>query len=343
MEDIIANISKENEFVPTIANLSGNTFGHFFRPMVETTLAVGKFNAQPQDPLIIVSPKGMLCIAKTVREQGDGEGAVYFLSKTITSDKTSYICIDFNRQFLDFCRAVRGDDVVQIGFNQEFYFLNITRAREEKPSGLSEKSLYRAQANSLQDIQQEMHFTLNLLSQAPPTWTGKMSIPAKEIKKFYQNIWRYQHRAVFYHIIQNNNALAIAYSEDALREMFDTTLADFGIETPKRRFFMSRQFVSGEDGIRCSGEGSGTFRANFKVLSDLANTGLDFEFSFGTLGTPYGITVRNEKNCFRMICENTIQDETRLQQDLRKTLLGLVSMKPISIEQFETPLLEERK
>jgi len=105
----------------------------------------------------------------------------------------------------------------------------------------------------------------------------------------------------------------------------------------------AKQFVSGEDGIRCSGEGSGTFRANFKVLSDLANTGLDFEFSFGTLGTPYGITVRNEKNCFRMICENTIQDETRLQQDLRKTLLGLVSMKPISIEQFETPLLEERK
>lgn len=335
MEDIIANINNDHECVPTITNMSGNVFGEFFRPMVETTLAVGKLKPETLDPLIIISPKGMLCIAKTVRERGDGEGAVYFLSKDITSNKTSYICMDFNPLFLEFCRAVRNDDAIQIGFDRQFYFLNITRAKEEKPAMLTKKSIYRAKANSIQDIKKEMQFALNLLATAPNNWTGTITIPAKEIKKFYQNVWRYQHRAVFYHVIQNKNAVVIAYSEDALREMFDTTLANFGIETPKRRFFMARQFVSGEDGIKCSGEGSGTFRANFKVLSDLANSGLNFEVSFGNIGTPYGITVRNDKHCFRTICENTITNEKILQQDLQKTLIGLISMSPLKIDKFE--------
>lgn len=343
MENIIATINQNHECVPTIANISGNTFNRFFRPMVETTLAVGKINPLPLDPMIITSPKGMLCIAKTVRERGDGEGAVYFLSKYITSDETSYICMDFNQRFLDFCRAVRNDDAVQIRFNRDFYFLNITRAKEEKPKPLSRKSIYCAKANSIEDIRKEMTFALKLLATAPNNWTGTITIPAKEIRKFYQNIWRYQHRAVFYHVVQNNNALVIAYSEDALREMFDTTLSNFGIETPKRRFFMARQFVSGEDGIRCSGEGSGTFRANFRVLSDLAKSGLNFEFSFGNIGIPYGITIRNDKHCFRMICENTIQNEALLQQDLQKTFFGLAGMNPMRIERFENKLLGARQ
>ncbi len=343
MEDIIASINPLNECIPAISNIRGDTFGHFFRPMVETTLAVGKISPQTLDPMLIISPKGMFCIAKTVRERGDGEGAVYFLSKNITADTTSYICMDFNQRFLDFCRAVRNKDIIQIGFDREFYFLNITRAKEAKPSIPSGKSIYRDRANHIQDIQKEMNFALKLLATAPSNWTGTIVAPAKEIKKFYKNIWRYQHRAVFYHIIKDKNALVIAYSEDALREMFDTTIADFGIETPKRRFFMARQFVNGEDGIRCSGEGSGTFRANFRVLSDLAQSGLDFEFSFGTTGTPYGITIRNDKHCFRMICENTIQNEALIQQDLRKTLLGMVSMDPPEIEKFENRMVEVRE
>ncbi|HLC80429.1 MAG TPA: hypothetical protein VJG31_01520 [Candidatus Nanoarchaeia archaeon] len=340
MNNIVASISQENECIPTTFHIGGNTFSHFFRPMVETTLAVGKINAPYLDPMMIISPRGMLCIAKTVRERGDGEGAVYFLSNDITSDKTSYICMDFNKRFLDFCRAVRNNDILQIGFGRKFYFLNVTRAKKEKLIIFSEKVIYRGRANHIQDIQKEINFALKSLATAPYDWTGTITVPAREIKKFYQNVWKYQHRAVFYHILQNDNALVIAYSEDALREMFDSALAGFGIETPKRRFFMVRQFVNGEDGIKCSGEGSGTFRANFKVLSDLAYSGLDFELSFGTNKAPYGITVRNDKHCFRMICENTIKNEDLLQQDLQKTLLGLTTMNPVKIEKFGDRLLD---
>ncbi len=347
MEDVLAMIGQQHECIDTQATITGQTFGQFFRPMVETTLAVGKINPKGLDPLIITSPKGMLCIAKTVRERGDGEGAVFFLSKTITSDKTSYICMDFNQQFLEFCRAVRKEDWVLIRFDREFYFLNLTRAKEEKAAQkiLSNQSIYRNKANPIADIQREVTFALKLLATAPPQWTGKILVPAREIRKFYLNVWKYQHRALFYHVVQDKNVAVIAYSEDALRDMFDNSLARFGFETPKRRFFMARHFVSSEDGIWCSGEGKALFRANFRILSDIAKSGLDVEFDFGDLHTPYGITARNEDHCFRMICENAALSEEQLQDDLKKTLFGLVALNAGEIEKTiqKAPLLMEKE
>src|SRR3989338_3757444 len=174
MEHILNNITKLDESVETQATIKGEVFNNFFRPMVETTLAIGKINPQMLDPLIITSPQGMLCIAKTVRKKGDGEGIVFFLSKAITSNHTSYICMDFNEDFLKFCRSVRQKDIVLIKFDKEFFFLNTTRAKEQdKPTRLIGdrlKIIYKAHANSIEDIKKEVAFAFDWYKTVPQKW-----------------------------------------------------------------------------------------------------------------------------------------------------------------------------
>ena len=76
MEQILEQISKQDECQKTDIEINGQMFKHFITPFVEITLAVGKINPQKLDPLMIVSPKGAFFIAKTIREKGDGEGSV---------------------------------------------------------------------------------------------------------------------------------------------------------------------------------------------------------------------------------------------------------------------------
>src|SRR3989338_7572268 len=132
-------------------------------------------------------------------------------------------------------------------------------------------------------------------------------MPAREVKKFYLNIWRFMHRALFYHKTKNGNALAAAYSEDALRDLFSRKWEEIGFskplfETPKRRFFMVRHFVENEDGVKCSGDGQVILRANWRILNDIAKSGLTFKLNFSDLKVPYGIVVKDDSSYFMNIC-----------------------------------------
>ena len=344
MEQIFEQISKQDECKKTDIMIKGDMFKRFITPFVEITLAVGKINPQKLDPLMIVSPKGAFFIAKTVREKGDGEGSVFFLTKKITSPITSYICMDFDEHFLKFCRNVRKKDEVKVHFDREFYFINKTRRDEQSNKDMySEgysKWIYKARANNIEDIRKEVQFSLKLMAEIPKKWTAKLEIPAREIKKFYINVWRFLHRAVFFHKVIDNNALVASYSEDALRDLFSERWGESGFtepifETPKRRFFMSRHFVSGEDGVKCQGEGRVIFRANWRILKDIAQSGLDFELNFSDFTTPYGIVVRDNDSCFMQICENTFENPELVQSDFRKTLENMSKMDYNTIHALE--------
>jgi len=356
MEQILQTISKENECRETDIEIKGELFKQFITPLVEITLAVGKIGIQEFDPLIIVSPEGAFFIAKTVREKGDGEGSVFFLTKKITSPVLSYICMDFDKAFLKFCRSVRKKDEVIVHFDRNFYFLNKTRIKEE---GIKEvgalpmhesKWIYRAKANNIEDIRKEVQFSLKLMVEVPRKWTAKIGIPAREVKKFYVNVWRFVHRAVFFHKVKNNNALVASYSEDALRDLFSEKWEEEGFlepmfETPKRRFFMARHFVDEEDGIICSGDGHVVLRANWRILKDVAQSGLDFELKFSDFKTPYGIIVRDEDSCFMQICENVFNNPELVHHDIRLTLenMGRLDFQSIINDKNQRKLSSFRK
>lgn len=335
MEQILETISKQEECLETDMQIKGELFKHFITPLVEITLAVGKINPQQFDPLIVVSPKGAFFIAKTIRVKGDGEGSVFFFTKRITSQITSYICMDFNQHFLKFCRSVRKKDLVEVHFDREFYFINRTRKEsqaeaERKKDGYS-TWLYKATANSIEDIRKEVQYSLGLMAETPKKWTAKLEIPSREVKKFYVNVWRFLHRAVFLHKVIDNNALVASYSEDSLRDLFAESWKESGFEkplfeTPKRRFFMTRQFVDGEDGVVCKGEGRAIFRANWRILKDVAQSGLNFELMFSDFVTPYGIIARDKDSCFMQICENTFANPELVQHDFKKTLENMTTM-----------------
>ena len=332
MEQELEIISKQDECKQTDISIRGELFKHFITPFVEITLAVGKIDPQKLDPLLIVGPKGAFFIAKTVRQKGDGEGSVFFLTNKITSPVLSYICMDFDPLFIKFCRNVRKNDSVEVHFDREFYFINRTRKAEHADidygaHGYS-KWLYKAKANNIEDIQKEIKYSLELMANSPKKWKAKIEIPAKEVKKFYLNVWKFLHRAVFYHKVTDNNAIAAAYSEDALRDLFSRKWEEAGFpeplfETPKRRFFMARHFVENEDGVRCSGEGQMIMRANWRILKDVANSGLNFQLYFSDFKEPYGIVVKDDNSYFMQICENTFDNEAIFQQDVRKTLENL--------------------
>ena len=337
MEQILETISKQDECKETDIKIQGSLFKHFITPFVEITLAVGKINPQTLDPLIIVSPEGAFFIAKTVREKGDGEGSVFFLTKKITSPIVSYICMDFNENFLRFCRNVRKKDIVKVHFDRDFYFMNETRIKEEGPDKFGilpvyeSKWNYKARANNIEDIRKEVEFSLRLMAEIPKKWTANLEIPAREVKKFYVNVWRFLHRAVFFHKVIDKNALVAAYSEDALRDLFSESWEEAGFsepqfETPKRRFFMARHFVNEEDGVKCNGEGRVIFRANWRILKDIAQSGLDFEIRFSDFATPYGIIVRDNNSVFMQICENTFDNADMVMQDFNRTIENMKLM-----------------
>ena len=335
MEQILKKISKREECLETDFLIEGKMFKRFITPFVEITLAVGKIDPQKLDPLMIVSPKGAFFISKTVREKGDGEGSVFFTTKNITSDVTSYICMDYDEHFLKFCRNVRIKDEVVVHFDKEFYFINKTRKNEQtKEKQVKEGNslwLYQAKANSIEDIRKEVQYSLRLMAEVPQRWTARLEIPAREVKKFYVNVWRFLHRAVFLHKVMNKNALVASYSEDALRDLFSENWKEAGFteqlfETPKRRFFMVRHFVDEEDNIKCQGTGRMLFRANWRILKDIAQSGLDFEFNFKDFKTPYGIIVRDNESCFMQICENTFEKPEIIQHDFNKTIENLNKM-----------------
>jgi hypothetical protein len=335
MEQILETISKQDECQKTDIIIKGDIFKRFITPFVEITLAVGKLDPQKLDPLMIVSPKGAFFIAKTVREKGDGEGSVFFLTKKITSPILSYICMDYDDLFLKFCRSVRKKDIVEVHFDREFFFINKTRKEEQTVKDLQSTGyhnwLYKAKANNIEDIRKEVQFSMRLMAEVPKKWTAKLEIPAREVKKFYVNIWRFLHRAVFFHKVIDNNALVASYSEDALRDLFSEKWDDAGFseplfETPKRRFFMARHFVNGEDGVKCHGEGRIVLRANWRILKDIAQSGLDFELNFSDFATPYGIIVRDNDSCFMHICENTFENPDLVHHDFRKTLENMSKM-----------------
>ena len=333
MEQELEIISKQDECRQTDITIKGELFKHFITPFVEITLAVGKIDPQKLDPLLIVGPKGAFFIAKTVRQKGDGEGSVFFLTNKITSPVLSYICMDFDQSFLKFCRNVRKNDLVEVHFDREFYFVNRTRKAENSENdarthGYS-KWLHKAKANNIEDIQKEIKYSLQLMADSPKKWKAKIEIPAKEVKKFYLNVWKFLHRVVFYHEVSNSNALAAAYSEDALGDLFSKKWEESGFpeplfETPKRRFFMARHFVKNEDEVKCVGEGQMVMRANWRILNDVAKSGLNFQLCFSGFKDPYGIVVKDDTSYFMQICENTFDNESLFQQDVTKTLESMV-------------------
>ncbi len=341
MEQELEIISKQDECRETDISIKGELFKHFITPFVEITLAVGKIDPQKLDPLLIVGPRGAFFIAKTIRQKGDGEGSVFFLTNKITSPVLSYICMDFDELFLKFCRNVRKNDLVEVHFDREFYFINRIRQAEHtelefKSHGYS-KWLYKAKANNIEDIQKEIKFSLELMASSPKKWKAKIDVPAKEVKKFYLNVWRFLHRAVFYHKVQNNNALAIAYSEDALRDLFSKKWEERGFpeplfETPKRRFFMARHFIENEDGVRCNGKGQMVLRANWRILNDIAKSGLSFQLCFSDLKEPYGLIVKDDNSYFMQICENSFDNLSIVQHDVNKTLENMLLMECKLIE-----------
>jgi hypothetical protein len=332
MEQILEMLTSQDECRETDIMIQGNMFKHFITPFVEITLAVGKLDPKKLDTLIIVSPKGAFFIAKTVREKGDGEGSVFFFTKKITSPILSYICMDFDDEFLKFCRNVRKKDTVEVHFDREFFFINKARKREQSVNDYHsegyQKWFYRAKANSIDDIKKEVQFSLKLMAEVPPKWTAKLQIPAKEVKKFYVNVWRFLHRAVFLHKVIDNNALVASYSEESISGLFAKrpSWIDLDFEIPKRRFFMVRHFVSGEDEVKCQGEGRMIFRANWRILKDVAQSGLDFELNFSDFKTPYGIVVRDKDSCFMQICENSFENADLVSRDFRNTLENMNKM-----------------
>ena len=335
MEQELEIISKQDECRETDISIKGELFKHFITPFVEITLAVGKIDPQKLDPLLIVGPRGAFFIAKTVREKGDGEGSVFFLTNKITSPVLSYICMDFDEQFLKFCRNVRKNDSVEVHFDREFFFINKTRKGQQTEKEFNsegyQKWFYKAKANNIEDIKKEIDFSLKLMAESPKKWTATIEMPAREVKKFYLNVWRFMHRAVFYHKTKSGNALAAAYSEDALRDLFSSKWEEAGFpeplfETPKRRFFMARHFVENEDGVKCIGDGQVILRANWRILSDVAKSGLAFKLHFSDLKVPYGIVVKDDSSYFMNICENTFDNLELVRHDFNKTLENMTMM-----------------
>ena len=328
MYEPLQTITKKDECRQTEIQIPGSMFKRFITPFVEITLAVGKIETQQLDPLMIIGPKGLVFIAKTVREKGDGEGSVFFINKEITSPVISYICMDYDENFLKFCRSVRVKDKVVIHFDREFYFINATRTKEDNISNLRYspiKYIYKAKSNHIEDISKEISFSIRLMKEATKRWTAKLTIPAREVKKFYVNVWRFLHRAVFIHKVKDNNAIVAAYSEDALRDLFKESWEEAGFmepmfATPKRRFFMARQFVNNEDEVQCEGEGEVVLRANWRILKDIAQSGIAFELNFTDFKTPYGFIVQDKQSLFMHICENTFDNSKLVYADLDNTL-----------------------
>jgi len=337
MEQLLESITKEDEQRMAEIVILGKMFKQFITPFVEITLAVGKIDPEQMDPLLIISPKGLAMIAKTVREKGDGEGSVFFMTREVRSYITSYICMDFDQYFLKFCRSVRVNDKVLIHFDNDVYFKNITRIKEDKIYDLGSrpwtdwKWIYKTSANNLDDIKKEIKFSINLMKQTPKKWTARLMIPAREVKKFYVNVWRFLHRSVFVHKVKDNNALVTAYSEDAIRDLFTETWEQAGFdeplfETPKRRFLMMRQFIDNEDGIECSGNGECVLRANWRIFKDIALSGLDFELNFKDFNTHYGIVVKGKDSMFMHIAENKTDNYNLIEHDIKLTLKNMITV-----------------